>query len=242
MLALNSIRKGFSRGAAPVLDGLELSVAGGELFVLLGPSGSGKTTLLRLIAGLEAPDAGEIQLADRLLSAPARGVHVAPSRRGVGMLFQDEALFPHLDVRGNVGFGLGRWTREERESRVDELLRLTRLEGLEARRPDELSGGERQRVSLARSLAPRPRLLLLDEPFEHLEPRLREQVGQETRTLLHEEGVTAILVTHGPGEARRLADRLGLLIDGKIARTGEPGPLLEEVGGEISDRWLAGRS
>jgi iron(III) transport system ATP-binding protein len=183
---------------------------------LLGPSGCGKTTALRLIAGLERPDAGTVEVAGRAVGGS--GTWVPPERRRIGMVFQDWALFPHLDVRGNVAFGLDGETR----TRVGELLELARLSGLEDRMPHELSGGQQQRVALARALAPSPEVLLLDEPFSNLDAQLRTEVRSDVRRVLRSTGTTAVFVTHDQEEALSIADRMAVMIAGRIRRSGTP--------------------
>ena len=208
-----------------------LSVAEGETLALLGPSGSGKSTLLRLVAGLLKPDGGFVRfLGEDLTPLP-------PERRKVGFLFQDYALFPHLTVEENVAFGLveARWPREAREGRVRELLKRMELTPHARKRPQELSGGEQQRVALARALAPRPRLLLLDEPLGALDLRLREELLFFLRRTLKEEGVTTLLVTHDQGEAFLLAHRVALLRQGRLVQVGLP----EEVYARPKDLWTA---
>ena len=211
--------------------GFRLSVAEGETLALLGPSGSGKSTLLRLVAGLLKPDRGFVRfLGEDLTPLP-------PERRKVGFLFQDYALFPHLTVEENVAFGLveARWPREAREGRVRELLKRMELTPHARKRPQELSGGEQQRVALARALAPRPRLLLLDEPLGALDLRLREELLFFLRRTLKEEGVTTLLVTHDQGEAFLLAHRVALLREGRLVQVGRP----EEVYARPKDPWAA---
>jgi putative spermidine/putrescine transport system ATP-binding protein len=208
-----------------------LSMAEGETLALLGPSGSGKSTLLRLIAGLLRPDGGFVRfLGEDLTPLP-------PERRKVGFLFQDYALFPHLTVEENVAFGLveARWPKEARKARVKELLERMELTPHARKRPKELSGGEQQRVALARALAPRPRLLLLDEPLGALDLRLREELLLFLRRTLKEEGVTALLVTHDQGEAFLLAHRVALLKEGRLVQVGRP----EEVYARPKDLWAA---
>jgi iron(III) transport system ATP-binding protein len=198
------------------VEGFELEVRDGELLCLLGPSGCGKTTALRLIAGLERPDAGTVQVSGRAVAGP--GTWVPPERRRVGMVFQDWALFPHLDVGGNVAFGLDGDAR----SRVRELLELVRLGGLGDRMPHELSGGQQQRVALARALAPSPDVLLLDEPFSNLDAQLRAEVRSEVREVLRTTGTPAVFVTHDQEEALSIADRVAVMIAGRIRRSGTP--------------------
>jgi len=194
----------------PLFSDLDLEIPSGQFFTLLGPSGCGKTTLLRMLAGFVVPDSGRIWFGDR--DVTALPVH----KRGVGMVFQDYALFPHLDVAGNVGFGLRALARTAREARVAEILRVVGLHDAASRFPHELSGGQQQRVALARALAPRPALLLLDEPFSNLDVDLRERLGQEVRAILKAENATAILVTHNQHEAFAMADAIGIMHEGRI--------------------------
>jgi len=188
--------------------------------VLFGPSGAGKTTVLRCLAGLDRPDRGSIRFGEEVWFDSERRRFVPPQRRGVGIVFQDDALFPHLTVEGNVGYGLGRSTAAERGERVAEVARLTGLEGLLGRRPGRLSGGERQRVALARALAPRPRLLLLDEPLSSLDAPSREELRGELRRLLESGGIPAVVVTHDRIEAMSLGDRLAVLAEGSVRQVG----------------------
>jgi iron(III) transport system ATP-binding protein len=203
-------------GDVVAVDGFEVEVDDGELLCLLGPSGCGKTTALRLIAGLERPDAGTVEVAGRPVAGPQ--TWVPPERRRVGMVFQDWALFPHLDVRGNVAFGLD----GEAVTRVSELLELVRLDGLDHRMPHELSGGQQQRVALARALAPSPDVLLLDEPFSNLDAQLRAELRSEVRRVLRSTGTTAVFVTHDQEEALSIADRVAVMMAGRVRRSGTP--------------------
>lgn len=207
------------------VHGLSLHVEPGESVALLGPSGCGKTTLLRLIAGLERPVAGTIQLGDRFVAGPPGrgGTWVAPESRRVGMVFQDWALFGHLTVGQNVGYGLERSKRTP--GRVAEALDLVGLAGFEDRLPSTLSGGQQQRVALARALAPRPGVLLLDEPFSNLDASLREDVRSEVRRLLIELGITSVFVTHDQDEAFVVGDRVGVLCDGRLVQVDTPDEL-----------------
>jgi iron(III) transport system ATP-binding protein len=207
-------------GGTRVVDGVRFALAAGELAALLGPSGCGKTTTLRAIAGFHEADAGRVLLRGELVAGD--GAALPPERRGIGFVFQDLALFPHLDVAGNVGFGLHRLPRADRAARVAETLRLFELEGLAARRPHELSGGQQQRVALARALAPRPPLLLLDEPFSSLDARLRARLRGELRALLKSLGVAALLVTHDQDEAFAFADRIGVMRAGRVEQWDTP--------------------
>ena len=206
-------------GGRTVLHGVSLSVAPGHVTCLLGPSGCGKSTTLRAIAGIEMQDAGEIWIDGSLMCDTV--FRVPPEGRGIGLMFQDFALFPHLTVAGNVGFGLG-GGRAEKEARVGELLERVHLPGYGAKYPHELSGGEQQRVALARALAPRPRVMLMDEPFSGLDNRLRDGIRDETLEILKEEGSAVLLVTHEPEEAMRMADEIALMRDGRIVQSGAP--------------------
>jgi iron(III) transport system ATP-binding protein len=201
-------------GARTVVDGLSLQLARGEVGCLLGPSGCGKTTVLRAIAGFEPLQAGQVLLDGQLLSSAA--LTLPPERRGVGMMFQDYALFPHLDVARNVGFGLSRRPRREREARVAEVLELVGLPDRAGAWPHELSGGQQQRVALARALAPSPALLLLDEPFSNLDIDTREHLAAELRAILRRAATTALLVTHDQAEAFAMADAIGVMDGGRI--------------------------
>jgi iron(III) transport system ATP-binding protein len=221
-LSVSALSKTF--GGPPVLDELSLEVPAGSLTAVLGPSGCGKTTLLRLIAGFERADAGTIRVGERVV-CDAR-THVAPEDRGIGFVAQEGALFPHLDVAANVGFGLPRARR--RSGRVEELLELVGLGGLAGRYPHELSGGQQQRVALARALAPSPGLVLLDEPFDALDASLRAEVRAEVRAALRESGATALLVTHDQEEALSLADVVAVMRDGRIAQAADPQALYRD--------------
>ena len=197
-----------------VVRGLSFSLAAGGIGCLLGPSGCGKTTVLRCLAGFEPVRAGTIAFSGRVVSSPGR--LVPPEARGVGMVFQDYALFPHLDVARNVAFGLERWSAREREARTRAMLELVGLADEERAYPHELSGGQQQRVALARALAPGPGLLLLDEPFSNLDVDLRERLSVDVRRILKEAGITAILVTHDQHEAFAIADEIGVMSEGAI--------------------------
>jgi iron(III) transport system ATP-binding protein len=207
-------------GRHVVVSDLSFSLAAGEIGCLLGASGCGKTTALRLIAGFERPDAGEVRIDGETVGSPTR--LVPPERRAIGMVFQEYALFPHLSVADNVGFGLRKSAVAARRERVDELLRLVGLAGQGGRYPHELSGGQQQRVALARALAPSPRLLLLDEPFSNLDIELRERLSLEVRDILKTTGTTAILVTHDQHEAFAVADVVGIMQHGRIEQWAPP--------------------
>jgi iron(III) transport system ATP-binding protein len=207
-------------GEHVVIDNLTLQLAEGEIGCLLGSSGCGKTTVLRCIAGFEQAQGGRISVAGEILSAP--GKYMAPERRRIGMVFQDYALFPHLDIAANIAFGLRGVSPAESAARVEELLELIGLFGRGKRYPHEISGGQQQRVALARALAPRPRLLLLDEPFSNLDVELRERLSQEVRQILKQSGTTAILVTHDQNEAFAVADKVGVMRAGRIEQWDAP--------------------
>jgi iron(III) transport system ATP-binding protein len=228
MICVHGVTKRFDTVTA--VDAADLCVERGEFVALLGPSGCGKTTLLRLVAGFEVPDAGEVKLGDRVVAAAS--TWVAPERRRVGMVFQDYALFPHLTVAENVGFGL---PRRERRARVPIVLALVDLCGLGDRFPHELSGGQQQRVALARALAPSPELVLLDEPWSNIDPLLRGTMRDELARILRSIGVTVVLVTHDREEAFSLADRIAIMRDGTVVQTGPP----EELYLEPANRWAA---
>ena len=205
-------------GGRAVVDGLTLSVEAGQVTCLLGPSGCGKSTTLRVIAGVDRQDAGSVTLNGAVVSDAAR--HVAPEARGVGLMFQDFALFPHLTVARNIGFGLPRGAASE--ARIGELLERVDLRGYGGKHPHELSGGEQQRVALARALAPRPGIMLMDEPFSGLDNRLRDEIRDATLGVLKEEGTAVLLVTHEPDEAMRMADEIALMRDGRIVQLAAP--------------------
>jgi iron(III) transport system ATP-binding protein len=205
-------------GDVAAVNGVDFEVDEGSLTALLGPSGCGKTTLLRLIAGFETPDAGEIVLRGASIASPARSV--PPEKRRVALVFQDFALFPHLDVASNVAFALEKGA--DKAARVAELLALVRLDGVGGRMPHELSGGQQQRVALARALASNPDLILMDEPFSNLDPSVREEVRGEVRQLLRKVGITAVIVTHDQEEALSLAGEVAVMIDGRILQAGTP--------------------
>jgi iron(III) transport system ATP-binding protein len=228
MICIDGVSKRF--GATVAVDEAVLTVERGECLALLGPSGCGKTTLLRLIAGFEEPDAGRIGVAGETVAGA--GVFVPPDRRHVGMVFQDYALFPHLTVAGNVGFGL---QRNARRRRVDEVLELVGMAGLGDRYPHELSGGQQQRVALARAIAPEPTIILLDEPWSNIDPLLRGSMRDELAEILRAVGATVLLVTHEREEAFSVADRIALMQGGRIVQAGQP----EQVYYRPATRWAA---
>jgi putrescine transport system ATP-binding protein len=229
LLRIEGVAKTFGNFRA--VDGLSLDIAAGEFFALLGPSGCGKTTLLRMLAGFETPDEGRILLGGRDI-AP-----VLPHERPVNMMFQNYALFPHLNVRDNIAFGLKRagLPRAEIDSRVAEMVALVKLEGMERRKPDQLSGGQKQRVALARSLARRPRILLLDEPLAALDKKLRESTQAELMELQRRLGMTFIIVTHDQEEAMTMANRIGVMNAGRLEQVASPRDLYEAP----QSRWVA---
>ncbi|MBA4502444.1 ABC transporter ATP-binding protein [Marinobacterium marinum] len=203
-----------------VLEDVALSMEQGEIACLLGPSGCGKTTVLRAIAGFITPRAGRVCLGEQVISSPDQVV--PPEKRGMGMVFQDYALFPHLSIADNIAFGLSGLGRAEKRRRVQDVLDLVELPDLSARYPHELSGGQQQRVALARALAPDPRLLLMDEPFSNLDTDLRRQLSQEVRDILKRRGIAAIMVTHDQQEAFTISDKIGILSAGKVQQWDTP--------------------
>lgn len=213
-LSLSDVQVAYPGAPQVAVDGVTLGLAAGDIGVLIGPSGCGKTTLLRAVAGLEAVSGGSIRLQGEVVSS--RGVQLQPEQRRIGMVFQDYALFPHLDVGRNVDFGIRQLDPEARHARVDEVLALVGLGGMQSRYPHELSGGQQQRVALARALAPRPRLLLLDEPFSNLDVELRERLAHEVRAILKAAGATALFVTHDQLEAFAIGDVVGVMHEGKL--------------------------
>ena len=231
IIRLEGVSKRYTE-ASRAVNNLSLEVEAGEILAILGPSGCGKTTTLRLIAGFERPDMGRVSIAERLVAGD--GHWVPPEARGVGMVFQDYALFPHLTVAENVAFGL-RAERPERERRVEEVLGLVGLGEFHGRYPHELSGGQQQRVALARALAPRPVVVLLDEPFSNLDPDLRAQMRRDVHGILRCAKSTSILVTHDQEEAFSIADRIAVLNGGRIEQVGTP----EEIYHTPTTRFVA---
>lgn len=220
-------------GDVVAADHVDLEVDAGEVHCLLGPSGSGKSTLLRLIAGLEILERGSIRIAGREVASPSR--HVDPEERSVGLVFQDYALFPHLNVLRNVTFGMDRGSEKERRRAAGELLERVGMAGHAAAMPHTLSGGQQQRVALARALAREPAVMLLDEPFSGLDERLRGEVRRTTLEVLRAAGVATLMVTHDPREALLAGDVVSVLRTGRVVQTGSP----EEVYHRPADRWMA---
>jgi iron(III) transport system ATP-binding protein len=219
-LALRTLALTKQFGDVVAVDAVDLDVRRGEFLGVLGPSGCGKTTLLRLVVGFERPDAGGVEIDGRVVVGPRR--NLPPEERRIGMVFQESALFPHLDVAGNIGFGLA---RRDRGTRVAELVALVGLAGLQRRMPHELSGGQQQRVALARALAPDPALILLDEPFSSLDATLRAQLRGEVRDILRAAGATTVFVTHDQGEALEISDRVAVMRAGRIEQLSTPDEL-----------------
>src|SRR6056297_291468 len=219
LLKVNDLIKSFEDGK-PVVNKADFSVFKDEIFALLGPSGCGKTTTLRCIAGFEHPDEGKIFFEDRLLSSS--DTHVAPQDRGIGFVFQDYALFPHMTALDNVAFGLKLLPKHKRKVFAEEVLCRTGMGDYKNRTPSELSGGQQQRVALARAIAPEPSLILLDEPFSNLDAILRDATRKEVRAILKKAGMSAILVTHDQEEALSFADRIGVMNEGTIQQIGTP--------------------
>lgn len=222
-LKVDGLSKRF--GNVGAVDGVSIDLATGEHLALIGPSGCGKSTILLMVAGLLRPDGGEIRIGDRL--AAGRGAWIEPDRRRVGMVFQDYALFPHLTVSANIAFGIDRLPKPDRRKRVEEVLALVGLEALSGRYPHELSSGQQQRVALARSLAPDPAVVLLDEPFSNLDRTLRESLRLETKAVLRRAGATAVLVTHDHSEALGFGDRVAVMRSGHVLQIGSPEELYD---------------
>jgi len=238
MAALTLEGVGFAAGSSRILKQIDLSLAEGEFLALVGPSGCGKSSLLRLIAGFEQATAGKIRLEGRVVSGP--GLHLDPEDREIGMVFQSYALWPHMDVAGNVGYGLKvrRMPAAQRCARVAEALATVGLSGFERRRVQNLSGGQRQRVALARCLAMKPRLLLLDEPLANLDAHLREAMVEEFRRLHRATGASIVYVTHDQAEAMALADRIAVMSAGQLLQVGAPQQLWREPADPTVARFL----
>lgn len=228
------VSKSYARSQRPALSGVDLAVPLGQILALVGESGSGKTTLLRITAGLERPDDGEVRINGRVVSNGS--IWVAPERRAVGVVFQEGALFPHRTVAGNVRYGLTEKSRAKQDATVAEMLSLVDLSGYEKRYPHELSGGERQRVALARALAPKPAVMLLDEPFSSLDATLRQALRDDVCRILKELKTTAILVVHDPEDALIAGDRIAILKAGYIQQVATPHDVYHRPGNEYCAR------
>lgn len=231
--ALECHHLSISFGSIDAIRDVSMQVRQGEILALIGPSGCGKTTLLRLIAGFECPHTGEILLQGKSVFSHAN--FVPPEKRGVGMVFQDYALFPHLNIGANIAFGLNQLSKTQRSERIQEMLEMVGLTGYEQRLPHELSGGERQRVALARALAPKPVVLLMDEPFSNLDADRRAQMRYEVRQIVKKSGITCIFVTHDQEEALFMGDRLAILNRGALEQVGTP----EQVFQQPPTRFIA---
>ncbi|MBI2945252.1 MAG: ABC transporter ATP-binding protein [Candidatus Wallbacteria bacterium] len=229
---------GRSYGTHAVVTGFDQKIASGEFVSFLGPSGCGKTTTLRMIAGLDEPTSGEVEIGGRLVSAPARGVFVAPEERRLGMVFQSYALWPHMTVGENVGYPLKLRgvSRQERDAAAARMLELVHLGGLGGRQPHQLSGGQQQRVALARALVMEPEVLLLDEPLSNLDAQLREELRFEIKDLQRRLGVTVVFVTHDQSEAMAMSDRIIVMREGRIRQVGPPAELYDHP----ADLFVAG--
>lgn len=233
-ISFDSVSRRF--GTTPAVDNVSMMLESGRFLALLGPSGCGKTTLLRLIAGLERPDDGAITLGEQIVAAPGR--FVEPEQRALGMVFQSYALWPHMSVAGNIGFGLNRLPKAQREARVLDALRLVGLGEMSNRKPHELSGGQRQRVALARSLAARPRILLLDEPLANLDAHLRQSMLAEFRRIHAATGCTMVFVTHDQNEAMAVADLVGVMDRGRIEQMATPMDLFDRPATPMVARFV----
>lgn len=233
ILQVENVTQQFSANSAIALDDISLTLATGEILGLLGPSGCGKTTLLRAIAGFDRPMSGAITIGGKLVSD--RDIYLPPEQRDIGIVFQDYALFPHLNVLENIAFGLTQLSPVDRQQRVTEVLELVRLQGLEKRYPYELSGGQQQRIALARALAPKPQLMLLDEPLSNLDIQVRSHLREEIRDILKAAGTSAIFVTHDREEALFVADLVAVMQSGKIEQLGTP----EEIYTQPASRFVA---
>jgi iron(III) transport system ATP-binding protein len=235
LLTVDDLHLRYRGQTRDAIDGVSFAMEAGEIFALLGPSGSGKTSTLRVIAGFERPQAGRVVLGGRVLGGDGAASFVAPEHRNVGFVFQDFALFPHLSVIENVMFGLHGLRADERRSRALDILERAQLTDCAGRFPRELSGGQQQRVALARAMAPRPHLILMDEPFSSLDPELREDARRKIHRVFREHAMSAVVVTHDQSEALGFADRIGVMRDGRLEQAGTP----EELYNHPATRFVA---
>ncbi|HUE96933.1 MAG TPA: ABC transporter ATP-binding protein [Longimicrobiaceae bacterium] len=235
-LEVAGLTKRYLRGALPAVEGVTTAVSPGEIVAVIGESGCGKTTLLRLIAGLEVPDAGEVRI--RGIPVAGAGSWIAPEHRGVGLVFQEFALFPHMTVTANVVYGLGGMPRRQRRSRADAMLELVGLRDYGDRYPHQLSGGQQQRIALARALAPEPHLLLLDEPFSNLDTALKRALRDELLGILRGTGITTMLVVHDAEDVLALADRALVMRRGRVVQEGDPDTLYRRPADEYVARFF----
>ncbi|MEH6942994.1 ABC transporter ATP-binding protein [Bacillus sp. JJ722] len=217
---LNNLSFTYKNAKEKTIHNVTITIEKGEIVTILGKSGSGKSTILRLIAGLEVPNDGSISINGQVMTDDFQ--FVQPEKRGVGMVFQDYALFPHMTVAANVKFGLNKLNRREKEARLQEVLELVGLTGFEKRYPYELSGGQQQRVALARAIAPNPSLIMFDEPFSNLDADLQIKIRDELRDILKQAAITSIFVTHDQADARAIADRVIIMKDGQVVQAGSP--------------------
>lgn len=221
---LNELSFTYKNAKEKTIHNATIQIEKGEIVTILGKSGSGKSTILRLIAGLEVPNGGSISINGQVMTDDFQ--FVQPEKRGVGMVFQDYALFPHMTVAANVKFGLKKMTRRAKEARLQEVLELVGLIGFEKRYPYELSGGQQQRVALARAIAPNPSLIMFDEPFSNLDADLQIKIRDELRDILKQAAITSIFVTHDQADARAIADRVIIMKDGRVVQAGSPKVLI----------------
>ena len=235
LLSVENIHLRYRGQSRDAIDGVSFTLEQGEIFALLGPSGSGKTSMLRVIAGFERPRTGRVSIGSRVLSGDGAFAFVAPEHRNIGFVFQDFALFPHLTVIENVMFGLHALPSGERRQRALDILERAQISEHAHRFPRDLSGGQQQRVALARAMAPRPQLILMDEPFSSLDPELREDARRIIHRVFREHGMSAVFVTHDQSEALGFADRIGVMRDGRVEQTGTP----EELYNRPATRFVA---
>lgn len=223
-LRMNKIHFKYRGADSYTIKDISFEIKSGSLVAIVGESGSGKSTTLRVLAGLERPEMGEIRVGNQVFYDAK--TDLLPEQRKLGMVFQDYALFPHLTVEKNIGFGLGKISKKEKQNQVKKMLELVDLEGLEKRYPHELSGGQQQRVALARALAPAPKILLLDEPFSNLDAHLHDKIRKELTAIIRKIGTTTIFVTHDQRDAHESADHVIVMADGKIVKQGLPKEIL----------------